>query len=645
MKKRRSPEPAGQGSLFGSRFEHDFLIRTLGDVVRVPDTSLSELVANAWDAGASRVDVTIPEQYGEALTVCDDGCGLTQQQFADRWMSLAYDRLKHQGGEVEFPPGRSGQRRPYGRNGQGRHGLLCFADEYEVETTRDGMRARFRVHTGGAATPLESRLLEERKAPGHGVTLTVKVARHLPSPDRIREVLSTRFLHDPEFRVVVNGSSLELTELTGVEEDRVEIVDPETKRKIVLHLYVVQGDAGRAKRQSGVAFWVSGRLVGEPGWSVLGKPILDGRTVPGRRTTIVVSSADLHEEVLPDWSGFRTSEVMRLVAAAVVEHVDELLARTYAQRIDETARDVLVERLPQLEALDPGAQREVTAITRAITKRNPLVPEKVLAAAVEGVMDVKKEATVQALLQRVHALPEADQQGLARLLDEWSVRDALTVLDEVGKRIRAVEALQKLMGDKTVDELHVLHPLVAQARWLFGPEYDSPHYSYNLGLRNAVEKVFGAKPEPGAFANPKRRPDLLVRPDGTVAAVASEDFDPETNIARLRRVLLVELKKGGFRIGREEMNQASGYVEDLFNSGHLVGTPFIQAFVVGHELDPLTTSARTIGDSRGRVEAWTYASLVATANARLFRVRDHVTDRYPESAQGVLDHLRAKGFV
>lgn len=74
---------------------------------------------------------------------------------------------------------------------------------------------------------------------------------------------------------------------------------------------------------------------------------------------------------------------------------------------------------------------------------------------------------------------------------------------------------------------------------------------------------------------------------------------------------------------------------------HLVGTPFIQAFVVGSELDSQTTSVRTIGDAQGRVEAWTYAALVATANARLFRVRDEVADRYPESARGVLDYLKA----
>jgi len=46
----------------GSLFEEDYLIRTLRDLARKADVALTELVANAWDAGASKVDITIPEE-------------------------------------------------------------------------------------------------------------------------------------------------------------------------------------------------------------------------------------------------------------------------------------------------------------------------------------------------------------------------------------------------------------------------------------------------------------------------------------------------------------------------------------------------------------------------------------------------------
>ena len=59
-------------------------------------------------------------------------------------------------------------------------------------------------------------------------------------------------------------------------------------------------------------------------------------------------------------------------------------------------------------------------------------------------------------VHRIMNLLDEDLEGLTRLLDEWTVRDALTVLDEIGRRIKVVEALEKLMGDKGTDEVHVI---------------------------------------------------------------------------------------------------------------------------------------------------------------------------------------------
>ena len=50
-------------TIFGSLFEEDFLLRTLGPIANSSDIALTELVANAWDAGASKVDILVPKEY------------------------------------------------------------------------------------------------------------------------------------------------------------------------------------------------------------------------------------------------------------------------------------------------------------------------------------------------------------------------------------------------------------------------------------------------------------------------------------------------------------------------------------------------------------------------------------------------------
>ncbi|MCI4412115.1 MAG: ATP-binding protein, partial [Thiotrichales bacterium] len=97
--------------------------------------ALTELVANAYDAGSSRVDITVPSDYEGALVVEDNGIGMTQQDINDRWLKLRYNRLLHQGEKVEFPIEKENySRKAFGKNGIGRHALFCFADEYILDT-------------------------------------------------------------------------------------------------------------------------------------------------------------------------------------------------------------------------------------------------------------------------------------------------------------------------------------------------------------------------------------------------------------------------------------------------------------------------------------------------------------------------------
>jgi len=198
---------------FGSLFEVDYLVRTLGRIAHDPEIALTELVANAWDAGASLVDLTIPSVAKGILVVKDDGHGMTTQQFRDRWMTLGYDRISHQGQIVEFPSERKDWRRKaYGRNGVGRHGLLCFADAYSVETWRDGKGAGFEIGTHSRVNPFKIEKETSFLRGEHGTALSVVVERHLPDADKVREILSARFLHDPQFVVRVNGQSVSLAE-------------------------------------------------------------------------------------------------------------------------------------------------------------------------------------------------------------------------------------------------------------------------------------------------------------------------------------------------------------------------------------------------------------------------------------------------
>ena len=619
--------------LQNSLFEDDYLLRELGQVAHVPQVALTELVANAWDAGATRVDLILPSEIGGTLTVTDDGHGMTPVQFKKRWMTLRYDRLKHQGPNVEFPAGRYARpRRAYGRNGVGRHGLLCFADTYEVQTWRDGVLATFIVGTESGPSPfvLRSETLGQRE--GSGTQLSVRVMRKLPDAEEILTVLAARFVHDPEFEIRVNGVQRSFSEIEGRVSE--EVLDLGAGRRAT----VIVIDSTRLNHSSvhqGIAFWVQRRLVGLPSWSIGQIVSFDGRTRFARRYKVIVDTEGLEPgvDVTEDWTAFRATDAVRDLYRATAEHIGKVAQDLATEIVEATSEDALVQNRTELASLGQGARLEVAEFTKVVAEAHPTISPEFLATAVKAVIHLEKTKSGAALLQKLSSLPPDDITGLDRLLTEWTVKDALRVLDEIDSRIGVIETIRRPADDPLTDELHTLHPLILRSRWLFGPEFESQEYCSNVTLQTVARELF--KSTEAQFINERHRPDIVVLPEKTTWQMTGiESFDPvDTTLTRMQHVLVIELKKGGFELTRKEINQADGYVQDIAASGALSGTPFICAWVVGQKIAAGVERDKQLGNpAYGRIRAATFGSLVDTANARLLKLRTVLADRYGGSS-------------
>lgn len=612
-----------------SLFEEDYLLRELGQVAHVPQVALTELVANAWDAGATRVDLILPAKIGGTLTITDDGHGMSPPQFKKRWMTLRYDRLKHQGANVEFPTGRTGKpRKAYGRNGVGRHGLLCFADEYQVETWRDGVLATFLVGTESGPSPfvLRSETLTQRD--GSGTRLSVQVARKLPDADEILTVLAARFIHDPEFEIRVNGVLRPFTDIEGrVSEETLDLGNGRSATVIVI-------DSTRLNHSSvhqGIAFWVQRRLVGTPSWAIGQVANFDGRTRFARRYKVIVDTQGYESEIEQDWTAFRTTEVVRELYRVTAEHIGKVAQELAAEIVEAASEDALSQNRTELATLGQGARLEVAEFTKVVAQAHPTISPDFLATAVKAVINLEKSKSGAALLQKLSTLAPDDVAGLDQLLTEWTIKDALRVLDEIDSRISVIETIRRLANDPHTDELHTLHPLILRSRWLFGPEFESQEYCSNATLQTVARELF--KSTDAQFINERNRPDIVVLPERTTLQMTGiETFDPaDPTLTQLQHVLLIELKKGGYELTRKEVNQADGYVQDIAASGALSGTPYICAWVVGQKVAAGVAKDKTLrNESRdyGRVRATTFGTLVDTANRRLLKLRDVLATRY-----------------
>ena len=613
--------------LFPSLFEDDYITRSLGTIVNQPDVALTELVANAWDAGALNVKIYIPDDYNQTLYIEDDGVGMTEEEFQNHWMKLRYDRMKNQGRNVLFPEGVVGKRTAFGRNGVGRHGLFCFADEYKVITTKDGKELTFVVKANVEQNPIA--VTEEYKEPSssHGTRLEVVVGRNLPKADKIREIISARFLHDPQFSIEVNRVKLELDDLSGGTEPAELDVDGTN-----IHLTAYFIDTTKSSRKSifqGIAFWQSNRLVGEPNW-ILGKNmVLDGRTALAKRYTFIIKTNDMAEMVKEDWSGFKKTDEVEKVYEAVEKYIEDCLSEVSAATLQTVTENLDPAVKKDLDSVNPLMRMEVKEVIKDLVISTPKINQESVNVAVKALVNVEKSKNGKAFLEKLSKMSSDDLDGLYELLDKWTVGDALAVLNEIDRRLAVIEAIRKLAGESTTDELHVLHPMIAESRWLFGPEYESSEYIFNRQMKTAVSKIFGEDKFYRPDINYKKRPDLICLPNFTIGITGIEDIKEETNLFKVRQLLLIELKKGAFEITREERTQAQYYIEDLLRSTIIGNNCKIIGFVVGETVSEAAIDTISVGEN-GKVFTTTYSQLVDTAERRMFSLRKVLADRYDD---------------
>lgn len=608
-------------------FEDNYILRALGSIVLQPDIALTELVANAWDAGASHVSITIPDQKGQILSIEDDGVGMTEEEFQNRWMKLRYDRLTNQGKKVMFPQGITGTRTAFGHNGVGRHGLFCFGDEYTVSTCKAGLCSRFTVKQNIQSQPFAAIKKDSFSTLKHGTCLEVVVSKNLPSPDKIIELISARFLLDPLFIIRVNGRQLDLVDLSGGQSPKTIDIP---SLNIHLELYFIDTTkSGKKSIFQGIAFWQSGRLVGEPSWTLGNINVLDGRTSLAKRYTVVVKTNDLGGDIKDDWSGFNKSERMDLVYKEVektlnlcFEEISSTTLSSFKENFSQPVKDAIAK-------FNPLAKQEFDETLASIVYQNPKARQESIDIAAQAIINLEKTKNGQELLEKLAGLSEQDVEGLNTILSKWSIKDAAAVLNEIDRRLSIITAIRKLASDKNTDELHVLHPLITEARWLFGPEYESSEYIFNRQLGTAVEKLFGKDKTYQPKINYKKRPDLICLPDSSFSITGIEDSSNDIALVQLRKVLIIELKRGGFNISRAERDQIQGYVEDLHSSNLGKDCDFT-AFAVGYSLDRNISTQTSVCEGHGRIYITTYDQLIDTAEKRMFGLREKLASRYDD---------------
>lgn len=195
-----------QGSAVKHRtFSIEVLGRTLEhlgtQMYKRRDVAIAELVANAWDAGATEVRIKVPRKYSQmssALVVADNGTGMTVDQVDQEYLVIGRNRRA-----VGQPAPKS--RRIMGRKGVGKLAGFGLGKVMTVLTWRDGIATEFALDgaklkaEGGQSKTLDidgtlMAIPDDLDYPtGTRVTMTQLKHKTPPDVDGLHRSLARRF--------------------------------------------------------------------------------------------------------------------------------------------------------------------------------------------------------------------------------------------------------------------------------------------------------------------------------------------------------------------------------------------------------------------------------------------------------------------
>jgi Histidine kinase-, DNA gyrase B-, and HSP90-like ATPase len=604
-----------------------------------PVPAIAELISNAWDADATKVDVYLPLDEAwdpnnpeQTIEVSDNGDGMTWDMVRDAYLDVGRDRR-----EVEHT-----DRSPAGRLLQGRKGLgklagFGIADNLEIQTVHKDKDSSVgakvllwfkldlsdlkKVKRGPApvdlifAGPISKAPTGARKTKGTTVSLRHLHSRKAQNSDRFHQSMAQRFLLiGPQFRVKINDKSLRDEDIklqwrwpaTGWATDEVPGCGPvsywigftpEPRKQNEGELSGILIFTRGKISQEATFFDISGGVTGQHGlrymvgmakaeWFDAGVDTPD--LIATHRGSIAWESPQgaafqewgqkLVKKYLSEWARLRTA----LREKQIRELNPQITARI--ERLAPSYRDVafqFVDKFKSVE-MEPGEFQDILS----------------------WFLDALENATLRSILQKLRETDVADLQQLDDLLSKMEIRTAVTLLQIIDSNLAAIDTLEK-MHQKGAKERGVLSKHLENNPWLIDVTWMLNKAEARVSTW--IQQEFGLEPK-GDEGDEDRADFFCVAVGGTLH--------------------IVEIKRGAHVANAEDILQADKYRKYVIKRFEELTEPtaikygFVQSHLIAAQLHDDAQNIKQAYADKGWVLFATWDDLVERAKQAHHQFRD-----------------------
>lgn len=589
-------------------------------IINNPLNAFIELIANAHDSGATELKITWPEKdnldsinNSKKAIFEDNGHGMTYEEFIDIWPQLSYNRIIEQGSEVEIIGTRT-KRSVYGRNGKGRHSPFSFSDEYEIKTIKDGTCSNFKIKGDEISFIIEN-ISKKNTTDESGTTIKFSVIKNNVEIDIIKETLATRFLKDDSFTIYLNNEKIDLKD---IDKNKINEFECEFNGENIKIIQLESSTQSKYDKYHGLSWKINNRLIEDKSWDNL----IDGRRRISKKFNYIIYADILKEYVNETMTGFKKDDYVKEVKNAVYRCIKKSLHEVLEKKNNQDKEMIYKENLREIKKLSITNQDELSKFVNKVQEECPDIKFKDLKATTEIFIKLKQSKNGYSLLHKLSKIKPNDYDTLYEILDKWDVQTAKIVLDEIKWRLNVIEELKRKVDNPDTDELHELQPLFEKGLWIFGPEYESIDFTSNKQLVTVVQKLL--KQKEVNVENPRLRPDFVALEDTTIGIYSSDKFNDNGEVEDIGKILIIELKKGGFKIDMDEVYQTEKYIKQFLDGGHINKNTRIDAYVLGSRVN---IEERTIGSNKNKkIIPKQYNVILRKAESRLFNLEKKILE-------------------
>ncbi len=578
------------------------------------EKAIAELAANGYDADASTIEITMA---GDEIVVSDNGRGMTSKEVQENYLRLGRDRRAAENRE------KTGKRkRPIiGHKGIGKLAGLGIAEKMIVKTTRLRESTTLTIDRAALdeAASLEQFDLqaEVKTAPKgeHGTEVRLEgLLIDTEDVDEVvlREHLALELPTETNWRVVVNGTEASAEDIPGERypiDDEVEgfgrvkgFYKVVKRRKgmpagfaVRIRRRIVQPTTLFGLNQQAHGFFVLTRIIGELEPDFI-DPLNDDD--PDRAFDINTSRTGLNPES-------PRVEALEEYARKKLTTIADGIAKQRAAKRKAAAK----ERNPDLEARMQRLGPEVYAkldvmIDKVIAQLAKNESNKTIDDLVDVIVRYYESDALRTLVDSIKDESEEDVARLAELLAQFGAARITDIAQLLHGQLIVIETLRAKVSEGSLEA--EIHKVIAANIWLLREMltywFDNKAFSTQLEDKLANEfKLEAAK-----------RPDLVCYDDSKLSTTGQPG-----------KLLVVEFKRPGVKVGHEELSQVMLYKSIFKASLAQFEEDDIEVIILGDTFDGRF-------DRSGLGEGYTVLSYLELLERAKARYRDIYEKLVPE---------------